>query len=138
MLPHLDHRDGCTRYAPGHHVHWIHAKKCVQEPGQAVELLLTSGDVHDDGRLALRAAFDHSGELPEVWTHAPTGLRELLAGHRGRVFWLPRWHALRFVGLDGRATGLVNVATERGPLCETVTPGTRRSDSGRGGLTRGL
>lgn len=136
MLPHLIHRDGCASYAAGHHVHWIHAKKCGQQPGQAVELLLTSGDVRDDGRLTLRAAFEHAEELPEVWMHAPHDLRELLAGHRGRVYWLSRWHALRFVGLDGRATGLVNVAYESGPLCETAAPGQERTS--RGDFTYGL
>ena len=136
MLRHLIHHDGCAQYAPGHHVHWIHAKKCEQEPGQAVELLLTSGDVGDDGRLVLRAAFAHAAELPEVWMHAPGELRELLAGHQGRVYWLSRWHALRFVGLDGRATALVNVGYESGPLCETAAPGPQRTT--RGDFTYGL
>ncbi|MFD9497985.1 hypothetical protein [Streptomyces sp. NPDC060035] len=136
MLPHLIHSDACARYAPGHHVHWIHAKKCVQEPGQAVELLLTAGDVRDDGWLVLRAAFEHPGGLPEVWMHAPADLRELLTDHRGRVYWLPRWHALRFVGLGGEATGLVNVGTEGGPLCESAAPD--RQQTGRGNFTYGL
>lgn len=136
MLPHLIHGDACARYAPGHHVHWIHAKKCVQEPGQAVELLLTASDVRDDGWLVLRAAFEHPGGLPEVWMHAPADLRELLTDHRGRVYWLPRWHALRFVGPGGEATGLVNVGTEGGPLCGTTAPG--RQHTGRGNVTYGL
>ncbi|MFD9540083.1 hypothetical protein [Streptomyces sp. NPDC060022] len=136
MLPHLLHNDACARYAPGHHVHWIHAKKCVQEPGQAVELLLTAGDVRDDGWLVLRAAFEHPGGLPEVWMHAPADLRELLTDHRGRVYWLPRWHALRFVGLGGEATGLVNVGTEGGPLCGTTAPDPQHT--GRGNFTYGL
>ena len=136
MLHHFPHTDGCTSYAAGHHVHWIHAKKCVQEPGQAVELLLTSGDVGDDGRLTLRAAFEYGGDLPEVWMHAPRDMRALLAAHRGHVHWLPRWHALRFVDLDGRATALVNVAYEKVPLCETSAPG--QEQASRGDFTYGL
>ncbi|MET9920780.1 hypothetical protein ACFV1C_03850 [Streptomyces sp. NPDC059605] len=135
MLPHLIPDDGCSGHGPGHHVHWIHAKKCHQEPGQAVELLLTSGDVAADGWIGLRPAFDHSGELPKVWTHAPVTLTELLAGHRGRVFWLPRWHALKLVDSAGRATALVNVGFEGGPLCATSTPDPRRTV---GGTTYGL
>ncbi|MEU9089651.1 hypothetical protein [Streptomyces sp. NPDC048428] len=130
MLRHLTQNDSvrsddCTRYAAGHRVHWIHAKKCRQEPGRAVEILLTSGDVRDDGWVELRPAFDYSGELPVVWTHAPLSLRETLAGHRGRVYWLERWHALKLVegeggaGLgDGRGAGLVNVGLQGGVLCE--------------------
>lgn len=122
MLRHL-HEHGsvrsedCDRYAAGHQVHWIHAKKCRQEPGQAVEILLTAGDVRDDGWVELRAAFDYAGSLPRVWTHAPDGLREALAGHRGRVYWLDRWHALKLVDGAGRVAGLVNVAFESGELC---------------------
>lgn len=135
MLRHLTQDNsvqsgGCSRYAAGHRVHWIHAKKCHQEPGQAVEILLTAGDVRDDGWVELRAAFDYAGDLPAVWTHAPGTLRETLAGHRGRVYWLARWHALKLVygdgvgegtGADegaGGAAGLVNVGLEGGELCE--------------------
>ncbi|WP_326740117.1 hypothetical protein [Streptomyces sp. NBC_01022] len=115
--------DNCSRYAAGHRVHWIHAKKCRQEPGQAVEVLLTAGDVGDDGWVELRPAFDYAGDLPAVWTHAPGALRESLADHRGRVYWLARWHALKLVegeGGDGgeRGAGLVNVALQGGDLCE--------------------
>lgn len=122
MLRHLTENgsvrsDGCDRYAAGHQVHWIHAKKCRQEPGQAVEILLTSGDVRDDGWVGLRAAFDYAGDLPVVWTHAPDGLRESLTRHRGRVYWLSRWHALTLVDSDSRVAGLVNVAFESGELC---------------------
>ncbi|MER5278084.1 hypothetical protein ABT025_20350 [Streptomyces sp. NPDC002809] len=132
MLRHLTRNDSvrsddCTRYAAGHRVHWIHAKKCLQEPGRSVEILLTSGDVRDDGWVELRPAFAYSGDLPVVWTHAPGALRETLAGHRGRVYWLERWHALRLEegegdggsGLgDARGAGLVNVALQGGDLCE--------------------
>ncbi|WP_393062639.1 hypothetical protein [Streptomyces sp. LN549] len=131
MLRHLTQNDSvrsedCVRYAAGHRVHWIHAKKCRQEPGQAVEILLTSGDVRDDGWVELRPAFDYAGDLPAVWTHAPGALRETLADHRGRVYWLARWHALKLVYGDGegagpgggRGVGLVNVALQGGDLCE--------------------
>ncbi|MFG3136823.1 hypothetical protein ACGFZA_11430 [Streptomyces sp. NPDC048211] len=134
MLRHLAQNDSvrsdaCSRYAAGHRVHWIHAKKCRQEPGQAVEVLLTSGDVGDDGWVGLRPAFDYAGDLPSVWTHAPRALRESLAAHRGRVYWLARWHALTLVegergggvggGLaGGKGAGLVNVALQGGDLCE--------------------
>ncbi|HEY9331524.1 MAG TPA: hypothetical protein VIS09_25330 [Streptomyces sp.] len=129
MLRHLTQNDSvriddCSRYAAGHRVHWIHAKKCRQEPGQAVEILLTAGDVRDDGWVGLRAAFDYAGDLPAVWTHAPGALRETLAGHRGRVYWLARWHALKLEYGDGEgavvrgAAGLVNVGYEGGELCE--------------------
>lgn len=122
MLRHLTENgsvrsDGCERYAAGHQVHWIHAKKCRQEPGQAVEILLTAGDVRDDGWVELRAAFDYAGGLPEVWTHAPDLLREALAGHRGRVYWLSRWHALKLVNGDDQVAGLVNVSLVSGELC---------------------
>lgn len=143
MLRHLTQNDSvrsddCSRYAAGHRVHWIHAKKCRQEPGQAVEILLTSGDVRDDGWVELRAAFDYAGDLPAVWTHAPGALRETLAGHRGRVYWLARWHALKLeygegegavargAGVGGAgargAAGLVNVGYEGGELCECSRP----------------
>ncbi|MFD0024596.1 hypothetical protein [Streptomyces sp. NPDC058382] len=122
MLRHLTESgsvrsDGCDRYAPGHRMHWIHAKKCSQEQGQAVEILLTAGDVGDDGWVGLRAAFDYAGVLPTVWTHTPDALRETLAAHRGRVYWLPRWHALKLVDGDSRVAGLVNVALDGGELC---------------------
>ncbi|WP_148016867.1 hypothetical protein [Streptomyces sp. OR43] len=129
MLRHLTQSDSvriddCSRYAAGHRVHWIHAKKCRQEPGQAVEILLTSGDVRDDGWVGLRAAFDYAGDLPAVWTHAPGALRETLAGHRGRVYWLERWHALKLeAGAPsagaGDGVGLVNVGYSGGELCES-------------------
>lgn len=128
--------DGCSRYAAGHRVHWIHAKKCLQEPGQAVEILLTSSDVGDDGWVELRAAFDYAGALPAVWTHAPGALRKTLAGHRGRVYWLARWHALKLehgggeadggAGAGaGAAAGLVNVGLEGGELCGGEVEGDR-------------
>ncbi|MEV7399803.1 hypothetical protein AB0N93_05195 [Streptomyces sp. NPDC091267] len=130
MLRHLTQHDlvrsdGCARYAAGHHVHWIHAKKCRQEPGQAVEILLTAGDVREDGWVELRPAFDYAGGLPAVWTHAPDVLRETLAGHRGRVYWLSRWHALKLVDGDARVAGLVNVAFEGGELCGGAGSGQR-------------
>ncbi|WP_406090127.1 hypothetical protein [Streptomyces sp. NBC_01013] len=134
MLRHLTQNDSvrsddCSRYAAGHRVHWIHAKKCRQEPGQAVEILLTSGDVRDDGWVELRPAFDYAGDLPEVWTHAPGALRETLAAHRGRVYWLARWHALKLEYGDGDGTrgtaGLVNVGLEGGGLCEGARSGGR-------------
>ncbi|MCX5144251.1 MULTISPECIES: hypothetical protein [unclassified Streptomyces] len=142
MLRHLTQNDSvrsddCSRYAAGHRVHWIHAKKCRQEPGQAVEILLTAGDVRDDGWVELRPAFDYANDLPAVWTHAPGALRETLAAHRGRVYWLPRWHALKLVHGDGDsggagggtrgAAGLVNVGLEGGDLCEGVRAGERSS-----------
>lgn len=122
MLRHLTQNgsvrsDGCDRYAAGHQVHWIHAKKCRQEPGQAVEILLSASDVRDDGWVELRAAFDYAGGLPAVWTHSPDVLRESLARHRGRVYWLSRWHALKLVDGDGPVAGIVNVAFEGGKLC---------------------
>lgn len=137
MLRHLTQNDSvrsddCSRYAAGHRVHWIHAKKCRQEPGQAVEVLLTSGDVRDDGWIELRAAFDYAGDLPPVWTHAPAALRDTLAGHRGRVYWLARWHALKLEYGNGEgavsggargAAGLVNVGYEGGRLCEVEAGG---------------
>ncbi|MFJ8398523.1 hypothetical protein [Streptomyces sp. NPDC094144] len=128
MLRHLPEHgsvrsEDCARYAAGHQVHWIHAKKCRQEPGQAVEILLTADDVRDDGWIGLRAAFDYADTLPPVWTHAPDGLREVLAGHRGRVYWLSRWHALKLVTGADRLAGLVNVAFEAGELCDAPGPG---------------
>ncbi|MFE2088479.1 hypothetical protein [Streptomyces sp. NPDC059460] len=135
MLPHPFRTDGCSRYSPGHHLHWIHAKKCSQEPGQAVELLLTSDDVRDDGWVGLRPAFDYAEDLPDVWMHAPHALQELLAEHRGRVFWLPQWHALRIEHQGDAAVGLVNVGLESGALCATDAPGSRPP---RGGVTYGL
>ncbi|WP_406457091.1 hypothetical protein OG782_32390 [Streptomyces sp. NBC_00876] len=128
MLRHLPQNDsvlndGCARYAAGHHVHWIHAKKCRQEPGQAVEILLTAGDVRDDGWVELRPAFDYAGHLPEVWTHAPDVLRTRLAGHRGRVYWLELWHALKLVDAGGKVEGLVNVGFEGGVLCDAARGG---------------
>lgn len=145
MLRHLARNDSvrsddCSRYAAGHRVHWIHAKKCRQEPGQAVEVLLTSGDVRDDGWVELRAAFDYAGVLPAVWAHAPGALRETLATHRGRVYWLARRHALKLVhgggggaggGGDGGAAGLVNVGLEAGELGEAEAEG--EGEGGRAG-----
>ncbi|MEU1435617.1 hypothetical protein ABZ438_16140 [Streptomyces sp. NPDC005786] len=138
MLRHLAQNDsvrsdGCSRYAAGHRVHWIHAKKCRQEPGRAVEILVTSGDVRDDGWVELRAAFDHADNLPAVWTHAPGALRETLASHLGRVYWLESWHALKLVhggGVDGGAAGLVNVGLEAGVLCETAVRDDRAGGRG--------
>lgn len=138
MLRHLTQNDSvrsdeCSRYAAGHRVHWIHAKKCRQEPGQAVEILLTSGDVRDDGWVELRAAFDYAGALPVVWTHAPAALRDTLAGHRGRVYWLARWHALKLEYGDGE--GSVAAGAAAGVPLGWSTSGTRAGSCARPGPT---
>ncbi|MEV5976408.1 hypothetical protein [Streptomyces sp. NPDC052114] len=101
--------DTCDTYEPGHRVHWIQARKSAADPGTVTDVLLSSHDVADDGRITLHVLGPTRGVPAALWTHDPERLRRLLREHRGLAQWQPRWNLLRLRG-DGAATTLVCVA----------------------------
>ncbi|WP_306335369.1 hypothetical protein [Streptomyces sp. KL118A] len=78
-----------------------------------VDVLLSSYDVADDGRIALHVLGPTRGVPAAVWTHDPERLRRLLRGHTGPAQWQPRRNLLR-LGCDTAGATLVGVATEAG------------------------
>ena len=91
-------RAACRSYRPGHHVHWIQAKKSW-EPGQPeIEVTIV---VHDDGRVDLHA----EGLDESMWNHDPARLRRAWASY-GRAVWKPQFHVLNVPGPFGFAFNL--------------------------------
>ena len=80
----------CKSYRPGHQVHWIQAKKSVED-GHPV--IYVSVVVHDDGQIDIEG---HDLSLV-IWNHDPARLRSAL-GYRARVVWKPRYHVLNVSG----------------------------------------
>ena len=91
-------------YRPGHQVHWIQAKKSMEEQQPVIYV---SAVVHDDGQIDIEG---HDLSL-ELWNHDPPRLRSAL-GYRARVVWKPRYHVAECVwlriqhGRSGRTNGL--------------------------------
>ena len=79
-------RKRCDRYTPGHTVHWIHAKKASQEPGEHEE-----GTVVAVGALITIRVGD---ELRRYFNHQPERFADAIEiyGHAVRVD--ERWHLL--------------------------------------------
>ncbi|MGW2227179.1 hypothetical protein [Streptomyces formicae] len=108
-----DH-DTCDARTPGHQVHWIQARDSAKDPGPLVDVLLSSHDVRDDGRIALHVLGPTRGVPATLWTHDPGRLRGLLREHRGLAQWQPRWNLLR-LRRGTVATTLVCVAPDGEP-----------------------
>ncbi|WP_069886148.1 hypothetical protein [Streptomyces luteocolor] len=101
--------DTCDTFEPGHQVHWIQARNSAADPGTVTDVLLSSHDVGDDGRITLHVLGPTRGVPAALWTHDPLRLRRLLRDHRGPVQWQPRWNLLR-LRRDAAVTTLVCVA----------------------------
>ncbi len=83
----------CGSYRPGHQVHWIQAKKAVEEEQPVIDVAVV---VHDDGLVDI-----DGGELNlTLWNHDPDRLRSAM-DYWGRAVWKPRYHVLSLPGLFG-------------------------------------
>ena len=83
----------CGSYRPGHQVHWIQAKKAVEEEQPVIDVAIV---VHDDGRVDIQG-----GDLNlTAWNHDPQRLQSAL-DYWGRAVWKPRYHVLSLPGLFG-------------------------------------
>ena len=83
----------CRLYRPGHQVHWIQAKKSVEEQQPVIDVAVV---VHDDGRI------DIQGDDLNLtaWNHDPDRLQSAV-DYWGRAVWKPRYHVLSLPGLFG-------------------------------------
>ena len=72
----------CKSYRPGHQVHWIQAKKAVEEQQPVIGVAVV---VHDDGRVDI----DGDDLNLTLWNHDPDRLRSVL-DYWGRAVWKPR------------------------------------------------
>ncbi|MEU6994194.1 hypothetical protein ABZ953_26520 [Streptomyces sp. NPDC046465] len=61
----------------------------------ATDVLITSHDVTDDGRIALHVLGPTRGVPAALWTDDPERLRGLLRQYEGLAQWQPRWNLLR-------------------------------------------
>jgi hypothetical protein len=83
----------CRSYRPGHQVHWIQAKKSVEDQQPVIDVAVV---VRDDGRVAIEG-----DELTlTMWNHDPAGLQSAVYP-RGHAVWKPRLHVLSVAGLFG-------------------------------------
>ena len=118
----------CRSYRPGHQVHWIQAKKSVEEEQPVIDVAVV---VHDDGRVGIEG-----DELKlTMWNHDPDRLRSAW-DHWGRAVWKPRYHVLSVPGLFGY---IFNMATldkrtdcwpgppKSAPLATVQRPGMNRA-----------
>lgn len=79
----------CKSYFPGHQVHWIQAKKSMEDQ-PVIEVSIV---VHHDGRVDVEG-----DELKlALWNHDPDRLRSAL-DYWGRAAWKPRYHVLTLPG----------------------------------------
>src|ERR1700738_4629600 len=90
MSPHTEKT--CLSYRPGHHVHWIHARKSWTESGPTCGVALGANSIDDDGWVTFTIRTDGDRVAVRGWTHDPQRLRSL--GRAGT--WQPRWNLLRF------------------------------------------
>jgi hypothetical protein len=67
----------CGSYGPGHQVHWIQAKKSVEEGQPVIDVSIV---VHHDGRVDIEG---DEMKLP-LWNHDPERLRDAV-DYWGRV-----------------------------------------------------
>jgi len=71
----------CRSYRPGHQVHWIQAKKSVEDQQPVIDVAVV---VHDDGRVGIEG-----DELKlAMWNHDPAGLQSAVYP-RGHAVWKP-------------------------------------------------
>ncbi len=83
----------CGSYRPGHQVHWIQAKKSVEEEQPLIDVSVV---VHRDGRVDIEC-----DELNlTLWNHDPQRLQSAV-DYWGRAVWKPRYHVLSLPGLFG-------------------------------------
>jgi len=82
----------CRSYRPGHQVHWIQAKKSVEDLQPVIDVAVV---VRDDGRWHRRRRI----ETDNV-NHDPAGLQSAVYP-RGHAVWKPRLHVLSVAGLFG-------------------------------------
>ena len=83
----------CGSYRPGHQVHWIQAKKSMEEQQPVIDVSIV---VHDDRRVEI----DGEELNLTLWNHDPDRLQSAL-DHWGRAVWKPRYHVLSLPGLSG-------------------------------------
>lgn len=97
----MSRNQSCGSYAPGHRMHWVHAKKAI-EPGQPL-IRVKVVAVHDDGHL------DIEGDDLKLtlWHHDPEHLR-WSQRFGGYAEWKPKFHALYVV-----SAGWFNVAVSQ-------------------------
>ena len=104
----------CKSYRPGHHVHWIQAKKAVEEEQPVIGVAVV---VHDDGRVDI----DGDDLNLTLWNHDPDRLRSVL-DYWDRAVWKPRYHVLSLPGLFGNVFNLAALE-ERTPCTPGVDKG---------------
>lgn len=107
----------CQSYAPGHHVHWLQARRCHEEPGELHEVLLTADDVHDDGWVTLYETGGRLGHSFRAWHHRPGQLRAKLRTHRGPARWQPSWNLLWLPAAQSPASTLMYLAPDGPSHC---------------------
>lgn len=87
----------CGSYWPGHHVHWIQAKKVFYEPG-ALEPATVVGLETDTVVIV-----EVGGELRRYFNHTAPGIEHIAERYDRRAVLVPRW---RVLVIPGPATGL--------------------------------
>ena len=88
----------CGSYRPDHQVHWIQAKKSVEEQQPVIDVAVV---VHDDGRVDI-----HGDDLNlTAWSHDRDRLQSAV-DYRGRAVWKPRYHVLNLPGVFGSVFNL--------------------------------
>lgn len=87
--------DRCTRYGPGHQVHFIHARRSWED-GDSVDVLAV---VQSDGLIRL----EWPDEVVVRWHHDTRRLAAALRRTGGFARWRPRWHALAVPSGPGRS-----------------------------------
>jgi hypothetical protein len=111
----------CKSYRPGHQIHWIQAKKSLEEGQSEIDVTVV---VHGDGRVGL-----HSRQLAlTMWNHDPARLQSAWDSWGGAV-WKPRFHVLTVPGLFGYGFSLAEAEghppclrdADLTPLPETAT-----------------
>ncbi len=86
----------CGYYRAGHEIHWIQAKKAMNDPKRVPGELVS---VDPDGTLVVRSG----GEMIRLWNHEPDRLRTVVARDGRAVSLQLRWRLLR-AGTAGRET----------------------------------
>ncbi|MFD6437017.1 hypothetical protein [Streptomyces venezuelae] len=79
----------------------------------SVDVLLSSYDVADDGRIALHVLGPTRGVPAALWTRDPQHLRRLLREHKGLAQWQPHRNVLK-LRCDTAGATLVGVAAGTG------------------------
>lgn len=95
----------CARFLPGHTIHWIHARKSVEEPGPL--LVVRIERVDSNGLITLTG---DDGEF-ELWNHDPLALADAAFDN---VHYRPKWHLL------STSAGTFNVSHEDPGPCKEL------------------